>query len=118
MSHDSPCLTCGACCATFRVSFYWAEADDTPGGTVPVNLTSSLPPNRRCMKGTDTYAPHCIALQGTVGECVRCTIYERRPSPCHEVQVADDQCQRARAAHGLPPLLLPGRTFEAAAQAS
>ena len=31
-----PCLSCGACCAHFRASFYWAEADDqTPGG-VPV----------------------------------------------------------------------------------
>ena len=24
----NPCVTCGACCAHFRVSFYWAEADD------------------------------------------------------------------------------------------
>ena len=62
MSLDNPCLTCGACCATFRVAFYWAEADDAPGGTVPANLTHSLPPNRRCMKGTDTYEPRCVAL--------------------------------------------------------
>ncbi|MEG6657786.1 YkgJ family cysteine cluster protein, partial [Pseudomonas aeruginosa] len=25
MSTDNPCLTCGACCAHFRVSFYWGE---------------------------------------------------------------------------------------------
>ncbi|RBD09468.1 YkgJ family cysteine cluster protein, partial [Xanthomonas oryzae pv. oryzae] len=25
MAH--PCLTCGACCAYFRVSFHWSEAD-------------------------------------------------------------------------------------------
>lgn len=106
MSHDSPCLMCGACCSSFRVSFYWAEADDSPGGTVPTELTNSLPPSRRCMKGTDTYAPRCIALQGTVGEGVSCSIYAHRPSPCHEVQVGDDQCQRARAKHGLPPLPL------------
>lgn len=106
MSNDSPCLTCGACCSSFRVSFYWAEADDSPGGTVPAELTNSLPPSRRCMKGTDTYAPRCIALQGTVGEGVSCNIYAQRPSPCHEVQVGDGQCQRARAKHGLPPLQL------------
>ncbi|MBR7358785.1 YkgJ family cysteine cluster protein, partial [Klebsiella pneumoniae] len=26
MSDINPCMTCGACCAYFRVSFYWAEA--------------------------------------------------------------------------------------------
>ncbi|MBB8903342.1 YkgJ family cysteine cluster protein, partial [Escherichia coli] len=26
MSDLNPCITCGACCAFFRVSFYWAEA--------------------------------------------------------------------------------------------
>ncbi|EAX0008081.1 YkgJ family cysteine cluster protein, partial [Salmonella enterica] len=25
MSVLNPCMTCGACCAYFRVSFYWAE---------------------------------------------------------------------------------------------
>ncbi|HCB0868544.1 TPA: YkgJ family cysteine cluster protein, partial [Klebsiella pneumoniae] len=24
MSEINPCMTCGACCAYFRVSFYWA----------------------------------------------------------------------------------------------
>ncbi|MEA7465220.1 YkgJ family cysteine cluster protein, partial [Salmonella enterica subsp. enterica serovar Lubbock] len=24
MSVLNPCMTCGACCAYFRVSFYWA----------------------------------------------------------------------------------------------
>ncbi|EGM7481565.1 YkgJ family cysteine cluster protein, partial [Escherichia coli] len=23
MSNLNPCMTCGACCAFFRVSFYW-----------------------------------------------------------------------------------------------
>ncbi|EEX7666747.1 YkgJ family cysteine cluster protein, partial [Escherichia coli] len=27
MNNPNPCMTCGACCAFFRVSFYWAEAD-------------------------------------------------------------------------------------------
>ena len=27
MSNLNPCMTCGACCAFFRVSFYWAEAN-------------------------------------------------------------------------------------------
>ncbi len=45
MSEINPCMTCGACCAYFRVSFYWAEADDA-GGLVPSALTEplTLPP--------------------------------------------------------------------------
>ena len=34
MSDLNPCMTCGACCIFFRVSFYWSEADDA-GGTIP-----------------------------------------------------------------------------------
>ena len=43
MSEINPCMTCGACCAYFRVSFYWAEADDA-GGPVPSALTEPLTP--------------------------------------------------------------------------
>ena len=52
MSDHNPCMTCGACCAYFRVSFYWAEASDG-GGTVPVDLTEPLTPFLRCMRGTN-----------------------------------------------------------------
>ena len=37
-----PCLTCGACCAYFRVSFHWSEADPALGGRVPFELTAPL----------------------------------------------------------------------------
>lgn len=43
MSNLNPCMTCGACCAFFRVSFYWAEADDA-GGTIPARLTEQISP--------------------------------------------------------------------------
>ena len=102
--HENPCLDCGVCCSAFRVTFYWAEADDAPGGRVPVALTNQLGPATRCMKGTDTYAPRCVALTGVVGGRVGCAIYENRPSPCREVTVGDDFCNRARARFGLPPV--------------
>ena len=34
-----PCLSCGACCASFRVDFHVADLETTPGGCVPVALT-------------------------------------------------------------------------------
>lgn len=102
MSDTSPCLRCGACCCSYRVSFYWAESTATAEGWVPVELTNSLNILSRCMKGTDVPQPRCVALQGEVGQAVSCSIYAQRPSPCHEVTPGDDFCRRARQHHGLP----------------
>lgn len=95
------CQRCGACCAQYRVSFYWAEGDDAPGGHVPVALTQPLNAHLRCMAGTSSRAPRCIALQGEIGANVGCAIYDRRPTPCREVTPGDAQCLRARTAHGV-----------------
>lgn len=119
MPRENPCLTCGACCAHFRVSFYWGEADAAHGGAVPVSLTEDLTDFRRCMKGTNQTHPRCIALQGEIGKDVSCSIYADRPTPCREFGIewrhgilifedADlDRCNKARAALGLPPLFVP-----------
>lgn len=116
MSPVNPCLTCGACCAFFRVSFYWLEAEPGTENPVPPELTEDLPPQRLCMKGTNQKHPRCAALVGQVGAGAVCTIYENRPSPCREfgVQFVDGcvrgdaaeilRCNHARAAWGLPPL--------------
>lgn len=67
MSEINPCMTCGACCAYFRVSFYWAEADDA-GGLVPSALTEPLTPFLRCMSGTNqrqSAARPCLAISAT-----------------------------------------------------
>ncbi|MGV0999403.1 MAG: YkgJ family cysteine cluster protein [Fluviibacter sp.] len=109
MSTESPCLNCGACCAAFRVSFYWAEADDAPGGWVPADETEKLTPSLRCMKGTNQKAPHCAQLSGPVPGGL-CRIYDQRPSPCRELEPygpdgkPTDQCTRARAVYGLPSI--------------
>ena len=95
------CQSCGACCAAFRVSFYWAEADDAPGGHVPVTLTEELTPHLRCMRGTHSRAPRCVALDGEVGGAVACRIYPQRPSPCREVIPGDERCRRAQELRGL-----------------
>lgn len=110
MSTESPCISCGACCASFRVSFYWAEAaDESPHG-VPAGLTEKLNPHMSCMQGTNSPTPRCHALLGEIGQSVRCSIYDRRPSPCREFPVAweagmpNEACDRARHRWGLPPL--------------
>lgn len=89
MSVLNPCMTCGACCAYFRVSFYWAEGDDA-SGRVPASLTEPVTPFLRCMAGTNQKQPHCKALIGTPGENVSCAIYENRPSTCREFSISGE----------------------------
>jgi len=106
-----PCLCCGACCASFVVAFYWAEADDGTAGGVPAALTEKLDPWRRAMRGTRSAHPRCTALRGAVGQRVRCAVYPRRPSVCRAFAASwehgspNERCDRARARHGLPPLV-------------
>ncbi|CAM2141330.1 putative zinc- or iron-chelating domain-containing protein YkgJ [Pararobbsia alpina] len=102
MSHA--CQSCGACCASFRVSFYWGETDAHEGGTVPSELTLPVTPHHVAMRGTDVKPVHCIALEGTVGCSVSCSIYHARSSTCREFEEGTPECAKARAIHGLPPL--------------
>jgi Fe-S-cluster containining protein len=105
-----PCLSCGACCASFRVAFHWLETDPAMGGGVPASWTTTLDPHRLAMRGTDAPQPHCAALQGAVGTATQCAIYAQRPSVCRELKpaweagVASAQCDRARLTHGMVPL--------------
>lgn len=105
----NPCLSCGACCASFRVDFAREELDEE-GGRVPAGLAVAVTEHTCRMRGTDHARPRCAALVGTVGQRAYCGIYEWRPSPCREfgawatVGVGDEACARARARHGLFPL--------------
>jgi Fe-S-cluster containining protein len=103
----NPCVSCGACCATYRVSFYWSEADPFLGGRVPPELTEQIAPTRLAMQGTNQKNPRCVALNGEIGCAVSCTIYEDRSSTCREFEAGSEGCQKARHAHGLPDLFIP-----------
>lgn len=106
----NPCRACGACCASYRVSFYWAETEPALGGVTPKEVTAKLTPHRAVLRGTELAPVRCVALAGTIGASVSCTIYAQRPSPCREVQPSwadgtrNERCDRARASHGLPLL--------------
>lgn len=109
MSLANACLTCGACCASYRVSFYWGEATGAPEGYVPSELTESFHPHLLCMQGTNQKNPRCVALEGEVGQQVSCSIYANRPSPCREfdmsVNGSNPYCDKARAKYGLSQLI-------------
>ena len=111
---NNPCVGCGACCAHYRVQFYWREAN--PGESpyaraVPPEMFEELDARFRCMKGTARkHRPQCRALKGRIGQTATCSIYEGRPSPCRQFAASyengrhEPRCDQARAAHGLPPL--------------
>ena len=101
MTH--PCLSCGACCACFRVDFSVHETQDM-GGSVPDGLVVPVTSTLARMRGTDHAAPRCAALTGQVGSRAACGIYEWRPSPCREFEAGSDACNRARQRHQLPAL--------------
>lgn len=99
----NPCLTCGACCASFRVDFAideWAGS----GGMVPEGLAEPIGARTCRLRGTDHSPPRCAALTGTVGTRTRCAIHEWRPSPCREFEAGSDACAAARRRHGLAAL--------------
>ncbi len=96
-------MTCGACCAAFRVDFSVHELDDS-GGSVPSGLAVEVTGSTWRMRGTDHLPSRCAALTGHVGGSVACGIYEWRPNPCRELEPGSHGCEKARAGHGLPPL--------------
>ena len=101
----NPCLTCGACCAFFCVSFPNNEAGDN----VPIEMTSILDQSRCFMNGTQAKNPYCIALKGKVGTQVECLIYSNRPSCCRNFfrswqnGKGNSLCDKARTYYGLHP---------------
>jgi len=101
MSH--PCLSCGACCAAFRVDFSTHELHSAGGG-VPDGLAVPVTDHLWRMRGTDHLPVRCAALAGRVGERVACGIYEWRPGPCREFAAGSAACAQARRRHGLAAL--------------
>ncbi|MBS1160797.1 MAG: YkgJ family cysteine cluster protein [Proteobacteria bacterium] len=103
----SVCQSCGACCASFRVDFHPVELAGGAfawGQGVPLGMTVPVTANIVRMAGTDAAQPRCVALVGNIGEAVKCSIYDGRPSPCREFDTEHAACNRARQRCGLPPL--------------
>jgi Fe-S-cluster containining protein len=106
-----PCLSCGACCAFFRVSFHWSETLKE-SHEVPASMTEPISTYQNAMVGTGLAIPVCIALEGIVGQAVSCSIYDHRPSCCRsfnasfEDGIKNERCDRARFGKGLVELQL------------
>lgn len=102
-----PCLSCGACCAAYRVALHWLEAEQL---AIAPELLEKLDPHRLAMRVDDASHLRCVALAGTIGVAASCSIYPQRPQCCRDLAAsfefgyATSQCDRARIRHGLEPL--------------
>ena len=81
---EQACLSCGACCAAFRVDFHREDLAVAGKGGVPERMAVRLTPTLYRMSGTDDAPPRCVALEGEIGKSVRCSIYRERPGPCRD----------------------------------
>ncbi|MBI5480291.1 MAG: YkgJ family cysteine cluster protein [Deltaproteobacteria bacterium] len=96
------CRTCGACCAPeVRLPFYVGlKAADLRRLTRAFrdrnvargSLLTRLDPVGRCV---------CVALKGTLGRRVSCTVYPRRPRACRGLTEGSRACRKARRQAGL-----------------
>lgn len=110
MERANPCIGCGACCAYYRVSFYWGEIDEVVPGGFPSEYVEKLNDFRAVIKGTNQPEPRCAALAGEIGKTAHCSIHCVRSSACREFEASyvnglpNERCDQARAKYGLEPL--------------
>ena len=101
------CQRCGACCCNGAENVRegvrdWVEVGDDEAIARRQRGQKLLVRNADGvlhMKLVD--GGRCIALRGSIGRRVSCSIYEARPRPCRRVEAGDPSCLRARADAGL-----------------
>ncbi len=104
------CLTCGACCVSpflgeGYIQVNAAEEDRLGRMGLPVLELIDDPEDRVVLLGTKINAARirvCIALSGTVGTEVACSIYADRPELCRQFEAGSPECHEARRAAGIP----------------
>ena len=108
------CDRCGACCRGPLI----VEADELDVPREPQLLTADIGP-WCASKSPDEIHRHleqefaCLVIAGNqpcrfLGEDSLCSIYPTRPNACVAMQAGNEQCQLARAALGLVPLMPAG----------
>jgi len=85
------CQVCGACCVEAgSVILVPARGDSVPSDLVSRHKTGQLEVAKH-MGG------RCKALEGVIGACVSCSIYENRPRVCKQFEPGSPGCKEARS---------------------
>jgi Fe-S-cluster containining protein len=91
MSQEFDCQSCGACCS-YKWSWPVLKKDRSDAVKIPKEMLREDYP---LMK---TKNSRCVALEGTVGKCVSCKIYNGRPDACRKFLPGSFLCLEARKA--------------------
>ena len=106
------CQSCGACCmAEGKDDDVYVDMTEADARRMTQAFRQSAVVDRRVETGDPWLSLRtkkdpqgncvCIALGGTIGTQVACSIYERRPEGCREFQPGTECCHRARREAGL-----------------
>jgi len=87
------CMSCGACCA-HKWSWPILRRDHSDADGIPRDMLREDYPLMKTVNN------RCVALDGTIGECVSCSIYQHRPQACAQFVAGAPLCLEARAAVG------------------
>ncbi len=77
---------------------------------MPPEMTVQINQRMVAMRGSERTPARCCALVGEVGTQVQCSIYEQRAQVCRDIMytgyngLREEKCDKARIAHGMPPL--------------
>ncbi|MDE2062277.1 MAG: YkgJ family cysteine cluster protein [Bradyrhizobium sp.] len=95
---ESPCQSCGACCAYSQNWPRFTTEEDPALELIPASLVNARGSGMRCD------GDRCSALSGRIGVATSCTIYAIRPEVCRTCMPGDAECGMARQRWGLPAL--------------
>jgi Fe-S-cluster containining protein len=89
------CRSCGACC-DYKWSWPILKKDKSDAVKIPKDMQRDDYPLLK------TNHNRCVALFGTVGDCVGCSIYENRPHACQQFEIGSTLCKEARSKKNMP----------------
>jgi len=103
------CQTCGACCCNpdeNRAEQYVDYVEVTRRSALAkhprlvrrLTVLNAKGERHLKLKGAEQ---RCVALEGTLGVRVSCTIYELRPAGCRAVMPGSKECRRDRRERGI-----------------
>jgi Fe-S-cluster containining protein len=103
-------MRCGACCANtdenraegFRdyVQVFPRDALARRGDLLGVYAVRNKRGEIHLRLDTED---RCVALEGVLGDRVRCSLYALRPEVCKRVEAGSEECLRARRERGIDP---------------
>lgn len=115
---DTPipdCLPCGACCGSMMCIAVGASEKQLSAENywdiVRTGANGEFIVDQYLRRNGETFA--CAALEGEIGNEVKCGIYEQRPSICHVFEAGSDKCHALRRAYGIEPALTVEEIYEA-----